>query len=108
MNQQSPMFDQGEDSPLLSKTCQRVKVNPFQPKTRPKQAKMHDCPACLDTGEVAIKNQLIDNTAGEALVFEREIRIGIASGKMPDDLADIFKFKIVDVGNEKRAIVDWV
>ena len=39
---QKPMFENGEDSPLFSGTCQRVEVNPFKPQIVGKQFRMFE------------------------------------------------------------------
>jgi hypothetical protein len=54
MNKQMSMFVQGQDLPLISQTCQRVKEQMFKPKVKPVQVSFIDaqCGFCLDTGLV--------------------------------------------------------
>lgn len=105
---QLSMFNQGEDTPLFSQTCQRAELDPFKPQAQPKQTKMHNCPACLDTGTIQVKGQqgkICFCPAGRAR--DRLIRdcASISSGTL-GGLIGCQEYSIID--SVQGMLVEWV
>ena len=52
---------------------------------------------------------IVDNTKGATTDpwMNKIIRTGIAAGELPEEIADLFTFEIVNVDGEDRAIVRW-
>lgn len=50
----------------------------------------------------------VDNT-GEARMFDEQIRAAVYadSTELPSAIADIFKLTYVQIGDERRAIINW-
>ncbi len=53
------------------------------------------------------KIMLVNNT-GESVIFPRAIIACIRNNSpLPEELADVFTLKIIEVGGERRGILDW-
>lgn len=55
----------------------------------------------------ATKIMLVNNT-GEPVIFPEAIIDCIRNASpLPEELADLFTLKIVEIGGERRGILDW-
>lgn len=57
--------------------------------------------------ENAIKIKLVNNT-GEPVIYSAAIIDCIRTASpLPEELADLFTLKIIEVASERRGILDW-